>query len=154
MGTYEALLKAQAQRTTQRSPRSERKKRQPAPPTTRPIDPSATRPTKSPPDESTDRSTSRSPVPSTAQPTVPQTQPSPARPIRRTLQRRSFEFYIDQLEALRHSSLESQLLGEGISMSEMIRTALDRYLRDEGLSTLPADDPTNRPPDPSGRSTE
>ena len=34
-------------------------------------------------------------------------------------------------------------------MSEMIRTALDRYLRDEGLSHPPADDPTNRPPDPS-----
>jgi hypothetical protein len=76
--------------------------------------------------------------------------PQPARrPIHRTLQRRSFEFYADQLETLKTWSLQAQLLGEKVSMSEMIRAALDRYLRDEARFHPPADDPTTRPANPS-----
>ena len=122
-------------------------------PTIRPPDPSVAKSTKSSPDQSTQLSAGRPPTSSIDQPMAPQTQPI-RRPARRTLQRRSFEFYVDQLETLRRWSLQSRLLDEGISMSEMIRTALDRYLRDEGSSHPPADDPTNRPPDPSGREGE
>ena len=74
--------------------------------------------------------------------------------IHRTLQRRSFEFYVDQLETLKAWSLQAQLMGEKVSMSEMIRAALDRYLRDEARFHPPADDPTTRPTDASMREPE
>jgi hypothetical protein len=49
-------------------------------------------------------------------------------PVRRTLGRVAFEFYLDQVEALRRLSLEQKMRGEKGSMSEMVRAAIDRFL--------------------------
>ncbi len=53
-------------------------------------------------------------------------------PGRRKLVRHPFEFYEDQVAQLRRISLEAQLRGEKTSMSEIVRTALDAYLRRTG----------------------
>lgn len=76
----------------------------------------------------------------TSQPS-PETNPQPDRPpdrsiprppertpVRRTLGRVAFEFYMDQVEALRRMSLEQKMHGEKGSMSEMVRDAIDQYL--------------------------
>jgi hypothetical protein len=49
-------------------------------------------------------------------------------PVRRQLTRYAFEFYQDQVEELRHLSLEEKMQGEKGSMSEMVREAIDGYL--------------------------
>jgi hypothetical protein len=48
--------------------------------------------------------------------------------VRRVLTRYAFEFYQDQVEQLRRISLEGKMQGEKLSMSEMVREALDEYL--------------------------
>src|SRR5512142_487329 len=53
-------------------------------------------------------------------------------PVRRKLVRHPFEFYEDQVAELRRISLEAQLRGEKTSMSEIVRRALDAYLRNTG----------------------
>jgi len=53
-------------------------------------------------------------------------------PVRRTLGRVAFEFYLDQVEALRRLSLEQKMRGEKGSMSEMVREAIDRFLAQYG----------------------
>ncbi len=53
-------------------------------------------------------------------------------PGRRKLVRHPFEFYEDQVAELRRISLEAQLRGEKTSMSEIVRRALDEYLRRTG----------------------
>ncbi len=53
-------------------------------------------------------------------------------PGRRKLVRHPFEFYEDQVAELRRISLETQLRGEKTSMSEIVRRALDAYLRNTG----------------------
>ncbi len=52
--------------------------------------------------------------------------------VRRKLVRHPFEFYEDQVAQLRRISLEAQLQGEKTSMSEIVRRALDEYLRRTG----------------------
>ena len=117
---------------------------QPVSPTA-PADQPRQRPTTRPTDASTTAATDPGAAPSTSRP-----EPRPAqRSAHRSLQRRSFEFYVDQLETLKAWSLQAQLLGEKTSMSEMIRAALDRYLRDEASFHQPADDPTTQSPDAS-----
>ncbi len=54
---------------------------------------------------------------------------------RRTTVRYAFEFYQDQIEVLRHVSLEAKLLGDNLSMSEMVREALDEYITHKNLRT-------------------
>src|SRR5512144_121747 len=56
---------------------------------------------------------------------------SPDRPatMRRTIVRRGFDYYEDQLRALKKLSLQEQLAGRDGSMSEMLRHALDEYLK-------------------------
>ncbi len=54
---------------------------------------------------------------------------------RRTTVRYAFEFYQDQIEVLRHVSLEAKLLGDDLSMSEMVREALDDYITHKNLRT-------------------
>jgi hypothetical protein len=49
-------------------------------------------------------------------------------PVRRQLTRYAFEFYQDQVEELRHLSLEEKMQGGKGSMSEMVREAIDAYL--------------------------
>lgn len=48
---------------------------------------------------------------------------------KRELVRRGFEWYVDQLRALKKLSLEEQLEGKPGSMSQMVREALDDYLK-------------------------
>jgi len=68
-------------------------------------------------------------------PAVPEP-PSEERPYGRTavrieqrvLKRHPFEFYRDQLDALKQLSLSEQLTGGRGNMSEMVREALDAYL--------------------------
>ena len=120
--------------------------------------PSPDHPATRPPDASTHRRAD----PSTDAPTGRRVDGATDRPAPhpeqgatpRRLQRRSFEFYLDQLETLKALSLEEQLRGEKGSMSEMIRAALDRYLRDEAKFHPSTDDPTNRPLDGSTHASE
>ncbi len=71
-----------------------------------------------------------------AQPPPPQTIVSPPvrpygrTPVRRVITRYAFEFFQDQIEALRNISLREKMQGEKGSMSEMVREALDGYLAD------------------------
>ncbi len=56
------------------------------------------------------------------------------RSIQRSVKRHPFEFYQDQLDALKQLSLQEQLAGGRGNMSEMVRDAIDEYLakrRDE-----------------------
>lgn len=50
---------------------------------------------------------------------------------RRKISRASFEVYDDQVNRLRRKSLEEKLNGGTLSMSEMVREAIDRYLATE-----------------------
>jgi hypothetical protein len=54
--------------------------------------------------------------------------PSVRTPVRRFITRYAFEFYQDQLDWLRTTSLEEKARGEQGSMSKMVREALDRYI--------------------------
>jgi len=76
-------------------------------PTTRPVDEPARRPS----DDSTAR--------------PDDTQSSG----RREFIRRGFEWYADQLRALKKLSLEEQMEGKPGNMSQMVREALDDYLK-------------------------
>ena len=51
--------------------------------------------------------------------------PTRSTPRRRTITRYAFEFFQDQIEALKGFSLEEKLRGEKGSMSEMVREAMD-----------------------------
>ena len=48
---------------------------------------------------------------------------------RRHLIRHPFEFFEDQVDQLRRLALEAQLRGEKVSMSEMVREAIETYLQ-------------------------
>ena len=64
-------------------------------------------------------------------PAPPPVRPYARTPARRVITRYAFEFFQDQIERLRHCSLEQKLQGEDGSMSEMVRDALDMYLAGE-----------------------
>lgn len=70
----------------------------------------AGRPANRPPDDTTERPSDRS-------------------NNRGELIRRGFEWYADQLRALKKLSLEDQMQGRSGSMSAMVRDALDEYLK-------------------------
>ncbi len=53
---------------------------------------------------------------------------TPVRMEQRILKRHPFEFYRDQLDALKQLSLTDQMAGGRGNMSEMVREALDAYL--------------------------
>ena len=53
---------------------------------------------------------------------------TPVRIEQRVLKRHPFEFYRDQLDALKQLSLSDQMAGGRGNMSEMVREALDAYL--------------------------
>jgi hypothetical protein len=78
------------------------------------------------------------PIPSTGRPSdVPAkrpadeaaTRPDDAQAGRREFIRRGFEWYADQLRALKKLSLEEQMEGKPGNMSQMVRDALDDYLK-------------------------
>ena len=52
-----------------------------------------------------------------------------AQTARRSITRYAFEIYQDQIDTLRQLSIEQKLQGEKGSMSEMVRSALDDYLK-------------------------
>ncbi len=52
-------------------------------------------------------------------------------PIKRRTKRYSFEFYEDQLIKLKQLKITAEMRGEQLSLSEMVRSALDNYLRDK-----------------------
>jgi len=51
----------------------------------------------------------------------------------RIISRSSFEIYQDQLHVLRQISLTAKLSGDQLSISEMVREALDSYLTDKNI---------------------
>jgi hypothetical protein len=51
----------------------------------------------------------------------------------RIITRASFEVYQDQLQVLREVSLTAKLAGEQLSISEMVREALDSYLTSKNI---------------------
>ena len=51
-------------------------------------------------------------------------------PVKRRTKRYSFEFYEDQLVRLKQLKIQAELAGEGLSLSDMVRSALDDYLDD------------------------
>jgi hypothetical protein len=59
---------------------------------------------------------------------APSVRPSVRTPVRRFITRYAFEFYQDQLDWLRSTSLEEKARGEQGSMSKMVREALDSYI--------------------------
>ena len=52
-------------------------------------------------------------------------------PLKRRTKRYSFEFYEDQLMRLKQLKLQTEMSGENVALSEMVRTALDEFLRDK-----------------------
>jgi hypothetical protein len=52
----------------------------------------------------------------------------------RIITRCSFEIYQDQINVLRQVSLTAKLAGDQLSISEMVREALDNYLTTKNLS--------------------
>lgn len=50
-------------------------------------------------------------------------------PIKRQTKRYSFEFYDDQIQQIRMIKIQTEMKGESIAMSEIVRQALDRYLK-------------------------
>jgi hypothetical protein len=74
------------------------------------------RPANRPPDDTTERPSDRS-------------------NNRGELIRRGFEWYADQLRALKKLSLEDQMQGRSGSMSAMVRDALDEYLKKRSPTT-------------------
>jgi hypothetical protein len=84
------------------------------------------------------------PKPAVKKPTTPRIKPekpeiNPKLPLdiqasrQRIITRASFEIYQDQLHVLRQVSLSAKLAGEQLSISEMVREALDSYLTDKNL---------------------
>jgi len=60
---------------------------------------------------------------------------SPVRPNgRRIITRNSFEIYEDQMDSLRKLSLQKKMEGKLGSMSQMVREAIDAYLKDKASS--------------------
>lgn len=49
-------------------------------------------------------------------------------PIKRRTKRYSFEFYDDQIQQIRMIKIRTEMNGESIAMSEIVRQALDKYL--------------------------
>jgi hypothetical protein len=70
----------------------------------------------------TDRETGRPPD-------LPTNRPPDRITTKRLLVRRGFEWYEDQLAALKRLSLQEQMEGKEGSMSAMVREALDDYLK-------------------------
>lgn len=72
------------------------------------------------------------PAPTPAPPSVHEDPQPIARPNVRRTTRCAFEFFQDQVDALRRLALEEKLHGEEGNMSQMVREALDAYLAERG----------------------
>ena len=51
-------------------------------------------------------------------------------PVKRLSRRYSFEFYDDQILTLKRLKHEAEMRGEKVTLSDIVRVALDRYLND------------------------
>ena len=49
-------------------------------------------------------------------------------PVKRRTKRYSFEFYDDQIQQIRMLKIKTEMNGESIAMSEIVRQAIDQYL--------------------------
>ena len=56
----------------------------------------------------------------------------PVRPVRRHVRRHAFDIYDDQLDSLRKLAMTERISGGLGSMSQMVREALDRYIKERG----------------------
>ncbi|MEO8391778.1 MAG: hypothetical protein ABI700_02195 [Chloroflexota bacterium] len=54
-----------------------------------------------------------------------------ALPTKRRTKRYSFEFYDDQLIKLKHLKYQAEMDGKILSLSDIVRVALDAYLQDK-----------------------
>jgi hypothetical protein len=54
-----------------------------------------------------------------------------ALPTKRRTKRYSFEFYEDQLIKLKHLKYEAEMGGKILTLSDIVRVALDAYLQDK-----------------------
>ena len=61
--------------------------------------------------------------------------------------RHAFEFYQDQIYNLKEMRRKALIKGQGFSMSEIVRTALDQYLAKLEASDHPSDRPVDRTAD-------
>lgn len=52
-------------------------------------------------------------------------------PLKRRTKRYSFEFFDDQIVTLKQLKIKAEMDGEGLSLSEMVRAALDEFLKDK-----------------------
>jgi hypothetical protein len=89
-------------------------------------------PTPTKPEDKAPEASRETPLPDrpTARPSSDATSRPTDRPTgRRLLVRRGFEWYEDQLAALKKLSLEEQMEGRDGSMSAMVRQAVDDYLK-------------------------
>jgi hypothetical protein len=56
--------------------------------------------------------------------------PAPApRSTKRPFLRRTFDFYEDQISFLKHKSLQQRLAGKEVGMNEMVREAIDEWIK-------------------------
>ena len=55
----------------------------------------------------------------------------PQLPIKRRTKRYSFEFYDDQIQKIRQLKIQTEMRGETIAMSEIVRMAVDQYLNNQ-----------------------
>ncbi len=53
-------------------------------------------------------------------------------PVKRRTRRYSFEFYDDQLTRLKRLKYRVEMSGENITLSVMVRQAVDQYLKEQG----------------------
>ena len=52
-------------------------------------------------------------------------------PLKRLTKRYSFEFYEDQIKKVKQLKIQAEMAGLQLSLSDMVRAALDDYLRDK-----------------------
>ncbi len=52
-------------------------------------------------------------------------------PLKRLTKRYSFEFYEDQIKKVKQLKIQAEMSGMQVSLSDMVRSALDDYLRDK-----------------------
>lgn len=60
--------------------------------------------------------------------------PQPLFPAKRRSRRYSFEFYDDQILKLKTLKHQAEMSGEKVTLSDIVREAIDRYLKDRNLT--------------------
>jgi hypothetical protein len=55
-------------------------------------------------------------------------------PYKRATKRYSFEFYVDQVQAIRKMKVQAEMEGKSLNQSDIVRQALDEYLSKNATS--------------------